>query len=149
MDTPYRFLHLNENSSVYEANVEMLSFAFVRNPLERVASAYYNKLIKDWSNQTKHYGFKAIRNEIIKTFRQENPYPTNVNPTPEEFVKYILQKVELNGILSLHDHIRPLWTLCPFCSLRFDVIGHLENFTQDSTFIFENMNIDVCIVRFT
>ena len=66
------------------------------------------------------------------------------SPTPKDFVEYILQQVELSGIYSLNDHLRPQWTLCPFCDLHFDVIGHLEDYEEDSAFIFNSMGIKVC-----
>ena len=45
--TLIRYLSLANDSSTIIASKSMLSIVFVRNPLERVASAYYNKLVKE------------------------------------------------------------------------------------------------------
>ena len=40
--------------------------------------------------------------------------------------------------------LKPMWAACPFCSVEFDVIGHLENFEKDAAFIFITMGLVVC-----
>ena len=80
-------------------------------------------------------------------FQDHHDYQSISSPTPKDFVEYILQQVELSGIYSLNDHLRPQWTLCPFCDLHFDVIGHLEDYEEDTAFIFNSMDIKVS--RFT
>jgi hypothetical protein len=37
-----------------------------------------------------------------------------------------------------------MWAACPFCSVEFDVIGHMENFEKDAAFIFITMGLVVC-----
>ena len=71
------------------------------------------------------------------SFRLERP------PNPEEFIQYILNLADSVGIQNLNKHIRPMWTMCPFCSIQFDVIGHLEEMDEDVTFILSTMNLTV------
>ena len=40
--------------------------------------------------------------------------------------------------------LKPMWAACPFCSVEFDVIGHMENFEKDAAFIFITMGLVVC-----
>ena len=39
--------------------------------------------------------------------------------------------------------LKPMWAACPFCSVEFDVIGHMENFEKDAAFIFITMGLMV------
>ena len=47
------------------------------------------------------------------------------------------------GPEELDNHIKPIWTSCPFCSVEFDVVGHLEEFDKDSAFIHVAMDLMV------
>ena len=53
-------------------------------------------------------------------------------PTPEEFIKYIIKTAKSIGPYALDNHIKPIWASCPFCSVEFDIVGHLEDFSKDS-----------------
>ena len=64
-------------------------------------------------------------------------------PTPEDWIQYILNLADSVGIENLNKHLRPMWTMCPFCSIPFDFIGHLEDMDEDVTFILNTMNLTV------
>ena len=64
-------------------------------------------------------------------------------PTPEEFVRYIIEKGNEIGPQNLDNHIKPIWASCPTCSVDFDLVGHLENFDEDATFIQNRMKLPV------
>ena len=53
-----------EDCSLKEANEKLVSFAFVRDPFDRLVSCYYNKMfLKDWF--TTEQDLKWIRDEIL------------------------------------------------------------------------------------
>ena len=105
-------------------------------------------LIDFWFALTKRANCFHVKNNFSQVGNTNNNFQDRhdqdiSSPTPKDFVEYILQQVELSGIYSLNDHLRPQWTLCPFCDLHFDVIGHLEDYEEDSAFIFNSMGIKV------
>ena len=53
------------------------------------------------------------------------------SPTIPEFVQYLIDFSNENGAINLNRHFAPQYTLCPFCFIDFDVIGHLEEAKVD------------------
>ena len=43
----------------------------------------------------------------------------------------------------MDNHIRPLWSSCPFCAIDFDIIGQLEDYEEDEKFIVEKLDLDL------
>ena len=83
---------------------------------------------------------------IFLRYRKVNPKKApnmDTRPTPKEFIQYILDSSKNKGPHKLDNHIKPIWTSCPFCSMEFDIIGHLEEFDVDSAFISDKMNLKV------
>ena len=66
------------------------------------------------------------------------------SPTPTEFVQYIIDTSQKIGSENMDNHIRPLWSSCPFCAIDFDIIGQLEDYEEDEKFIVEKLNLN-CI----
>ena len=46
-------------------------------------------------------------------------------------------------IRPLDPHIRPIWSSCPFCTIDFDIIGHLEDRDSDALFIANKLKFGV------
>lgn len=130
------------NQSFVQARDSLLSFVFVREPFERLVSTYHNKMVRDWSKPA--FDLRWMRDEILSMYRTKNlkSIPKE-KPTPEEFVRYIVETGRSRGPYQLDNHIKPIWTACPFCSVDFDIIGHLETFDKDSTFVTINMDLAV------
>lgn len=49
--------------------LKKFSFVFVRNPLSRLASAYYDKLVHNWNCGEGLPAYKPLRDEIISKYR--------------------------------------------------------------------------------
>ena len=64
-------------------------------------------------------------------------------PTPLEFSLYVLTEAEKVGVENLNPHWQSQWGCCPFCTLDFDIIGHLETFKADMDFIIRAMHWEV------
>ena len=64
-------------------------------------------------------------------------------PTPLEFSLYVLTEAEKVGGENLNPHWQSQWGCCPFCTLDFDIIGHLETFKADMDFIIKAMHWEV------
>lgn len=64
-------------------------------------------------------------------------------PTPTEFVRYIVDTAKEKGPASLDNHIKPMWTACPFCLVGFDAVAYLEESEDEFEFIAKALKIDV------
>ena len=136
-----RLFTIENGSSIREANSKLLSFVFVRDPISRIISAYYDKMYRDWSKP--QFDLTWMRNEIIANYRKIDQNSTNEIPTPTEFVQYILDSAQKYGAHNLDNHIKPIWASCPFCAIDFDVIGKIETRMEDATFISKSLHFPV------
>ena len=88
----------------FKANQGLLSFVFVRDPISRIISSYYDKMFGDWKQP--HFDLNWMRKEIISKYRQIDPLSTDEAPTPSEFVQYILDSADAFGSHNLGpDHV--------------------------------------------
>ena len=81
------------------------------------------------------------RKENLETLNSKNP--RSKIPTPLEFALYVIDEAAKNGVENLNPHWQAQWGCCPFCTLDFDIIGHLETFEEDMNFIVRAMNWQV------
>lgn len=91
-------------------------FAFVRNPWDRLASCWRNKVLEQ-----NFFEFEPIEYEKMKSF--------------ENFVKYIS---EVN-VESFDRHIRPQTSLIDINALDF--LGRMENFDKDACNVFSSLGM--------
>lgn len=80
---------------------------------------------------------------IVSRFRPRENLDLNLRfqiPTPLEFSLYVLDEASKVGVENLNPHWQSQWGCCPFCTLDFDIIGHLETFQTDMDFIIKAMN---------
>ena len=61
-----RLFHLQHDVSFLEANKKLFSFVFVRDPFQRIASAYYDKMDRNWNKPA--FVLSWMRNEIITRY---------------------------------------------------------------------------------
>ena len=141
-----RLFTIENGSSIREANSKLLSFVFVRDPISRIISAYYDKMYRDWSKP--QFDLTWMRNEIIANYRKIDQNFTNEIPTPTEFVQYILDSAERHGAHNLDNHIKPIWASCPFCAIDFDIIGKLESREKEVSLISERLDFPVRTQKF-
>jgi len=101
------------------------TFMFVREPLERLLSAYRDKVVED----------PEYKNLDIQIVRQYRP-PASVrryNVTFAEFVRYVLDEHAAGHFLD--GHWMPQNELCRVCQLRWDFIGHHETLHEDADYV--------------
>ena len=116
-------------------------FMFVRNPLERLLSAYRNKFTASYNT----YFPKTFGRKIIKRFR---PRPTNDSlakghdVTFEEFIKYLLDAKIRQGA-PMNAHWRPFHELCMPCTIPYDLIGKYETMDEDVSLALQQMRVNV------
>jgi len=103
------------------------TFLFVREPLERLVSAYRDKLVVD-------RGYH-VDMDIVRQYRphEYNASVKRYNVTFAEFVRYVLDKHSAGKVLDRH--WIPQNELCRVCQLRWDFIGHYETLLEDSDYV--------------
>ena len=114
-------------------------FMFVREPLERLVSAYKNKFTLRYNT----YFQERFGRKIIKNHRK-NPSKESLlrghDVTFSEFVQYLLTSYE-NGDL-LNAHWQHYYKLCHPCLIKYDFIGKYETFMEDAELILKLLNVN-------
>ena len=108
-------------------------FLFVREPFERLLSAYENKFVKrQWPWR---YIFKFER-DIYEKFSQVDP-SAGWNVTFKRFV-YFLNDFRFNQ----NDHWAPNARLCLPCDIEYDFIGHFKDMPEEAAYVLKKTGVD-------
>ena len=105
-------------------------FAFFREPLNRLASAYQDKL----DNRNNAFFEDKYGVYIIKTYRQNatsEALASGRGVTFEEFIQYLVDEVKKKPE-ELDFHWRPQHLVAQPCSVRYDYIGKFENLDEEA-----------------
>jgi len=112
---------------------------FVREPLERLLSAFRNKFVERGNTYFKdRFGRK-----IIKLYR-ENPSEESLElgttVTFMEFIKFLLDaRTEKDGY---NEHWRPFFDLCHPCHIHYNFIGKYESLDEDVDGLLKLLRVD-------
>ena len=103
------------------------TFFFVREPLERLVSAYRDKLVEN-----PIYNFDT---RIIREYRprEYNASVKRYNVTFAEFVRYVLDQRSAGQVLDRH--WIPQYEVCRVCQYRWDFVGHHETLVEDANYV--------------
>uniref|UniRef100_A0A2A4JZE3 Carbohydrate sulfotransferase n=1 Tax=Heliothis virescens TaxID=7102 RepID=A0A2A4JZE3_HELVI len=115
---------------IKKAQGDSITFLIVRHPLERLASAYNDKIVHAWPKSF----HDKMGHRIIKKYRRNSDY-TERYPVFEEFVWYVLD--EARAKRSLDMHWTPYTTFCTPCKFNFDVILKFETLDEDQRFLIQ------------
>ena len=106
-------------------------FMFVREPLQRMLSAYKDKFIHEHSYSV------AIRNEIVKAIR-----PEDYDPKGRNFVSF-LEFIQYYSDNKTRDHHwRQYEKICHPCVIDYDFIGHFETLEEDGPLLLKMAGLD-------
>lgn len=114
----------------------------VREPFERLLSAYRNKF-----TEKSPYFHKRFGRKIIRRYRN-NPRQEDIelgkNAKFDEFVRYITDPVttETEG---LNEHWDLYSSLCQPCLINYDFVGKYETLDDDIDYIMHDLGIDTFI----
>ena len=106
-------------------------FVFVREPLQRLLSAYNNKFIQIPSYTSK------LRKKIIQALR-----PQDFKPNGKNFVKFQEFIQYFSSNMSRNQHWRQYEKLCHPCVINYEFIGHLETLKEDAALLLKMAGID-------
>ncbi|XP_022907704.2 carbohydrate sulfotransferase 11 [Onthophagus taurus] len=109
---------------------DSLSFLIVRHPLERLMSAYKDKL----QHALPHSYHQQLGNQIIKKYRSKTFRKSDTRwPSFEEFILYLFDCIKDGETLDMH--WTPITEFCTPCMFDFDVIAHTETLQEDQEYI--------------
>lgn len=115
-----------------------VSFLIARHPLERLLSAYRDKL----QYSLPHTHHRKLGNEIIVKYRSKiktNGIKIEKWPTFPEFVLYLLECVKQGQPLDMH--WIPITEFCTPCLFNFTIIAHTETLQEDQQHIIKKANL--------
>ncbi|XP_051932972.1 carbohydrate sulfotransferase 11-like [Hippocampus zosterae] len=110
-----------------------LKFVFVREPFERLVSAYRNKFTRSYNTAFhKRYGTKIVRRH------RANPQPDALenghDVSFDEFVYYLVDPATQMEE-PFNEHWERVHSLCHPCLIHYDVVGKYETLEQDSSYV--------------
>ncbi|NXO25869.1 CHST9 sulfotransferase, partial [Cisticola juncidis] len=94
---------------------------FTRHPLERLVSAYRDKLL-----HSEPFYSTTVADQIKAMFRKNKTSPEKVSF--QEFVNFIIAKQPH----ALDIHWKPMFLLCDPCNIHYDIMGKYETLGLDS-----------------
>lgn len=114
-------------------------FLFVREPFERLLSAYKDKFTRK-TNVWKKYEKKIRRAVRVRL----GANATNLVDSEEiKFKDFITYLIDTNNKGSrLNEHWRHYHQLCHPCQINFDFIGHYETLEDDAPFVLHEAGVD-------
>ncbi|CAH1779820.1 unnamed protein product [Owenia fusiformis] len=138
--------HLTDYSKQDQKRIlsEYFKFMFIRDPLDRLISAWDDKF-----NHVKLYFSKRYGRDMIKKYR-ENPsgeaLRTGNKVKLEEMISYVRDIAEIK---YADEHWRPMTDLCDPCAIDYDMYGNFYNIEEESKFVFKNINTNISNMPFT
>lgn len=126
-------------------------FMFVRDPFERLLSAYKDKFTRQSDYVSKKYSKK-----IQWTVRERLGSSASVLADKQEikFSDFILYLIDVNSKGGRYnEHWQHYDNLCHPCKIKYDFIGHYETLEEDARFVLHHTGVDRFVsfppVRFT
>ena len=111
-------------------------FIFVRDPLDRILSAYRNKFLAQNIQFQVRYGRDIVRNYRKTSVSMDHVKGNDV--TFREFVKYLIDKK--NSFQRMNEHWMPMYELCQPCYVNYDFVGSFENLDLDTSALLEKIH---------
>ncbi|UYV73917.1 CHST13 [Cordylochernes scorpioides] len=106
---------------------------FVRNPYERLLSAYRNKLEHTYTS----YFQMRFGRKIIQQYRKNasaESLARGHDVTFEEFLQYVADLDTSDNFMAWNEHWRPVSSLCHPCHIDYDVVGKYESLQEDANY---------------
>ncbi|CAG9784084.1 unnamed protein product [Diatraea saccharalis] len=113
----------------------------VRNPFERLLSAYRNKLEGD--TPSAKYFQDRVGRRIIKAFRA-NPSNESLelghDVSFREFALFLTSRADELADVVTNEHWQPITSLCHPCLIKYTLVGKYETLLEDSVLSLHSIN---------
>ena len=129
----FKFLSQYSDEGIKLRLQSYFKFFFVREPFERLLSAYENKFVhKEWPwRAVLHY-----RNEIVNNYREIDPYSDD-EATFTKFIYYV------SGVgFNQNRHWATYDKLCHPCDIQYDFIGHFHDMPDEAPYVLRQTGMD-------
>ncbi|CAH7167934.1 Chst13 [Phodopus roborovskii] len=114
---------------------DYLAFLFVREPFERLASAYRNKLVQPHSAAfQRRYGTRIVRR--LRPHAQPDALSRGHDVRFAEFLAYLLDP-RTRRHEPFNEHWERAHALCHPCLVRYDIVGKFETLADDAAFVLD------------
>ncbi|MEQ2207847.1 Carbohydrate sulfotransferase 11, partial [Xenoophorus captivus] len=114
-------------------------FLFVREPFERLVSAYRNKFTLKY-NSSFH---KRFGTRIIRRYRKNATQDALINGADvkfKEFIDYLVDPAtQRDG--PLNEHWQTVYQLCHPCHIHYDMMGKYETLEEDANYILQLVGV--------
>lgn len=112
---------------------------FVRNPIERLVSAYRNKIEHpNTDNPSEQTIWDDIRSMILQQYRGINENTDPPYPTFSEFVKFLGD----SDLADMNEHYKPMTALCQPCAVHYHYIGNFATLRRDGDKILQYLHVN-------
>ena len=133
------FKFLSRDYSTEEVDLRLrtyFKFVFVRDPLERLLSAYEDKIVRDraW------YFHDSYSKKILDYFNRSVDPRSDNKITFEKFIYYI-------STIGFNEdrHWATYLNLCLPCDIQYDFIGHFNDMQEEATYILRQTGMDKAV----
>ncbi|XP_041051202.1 carbohydrate sulfotransferase 14 [Carcharodon carcharias] len=123
------FLGDLKNSEIKYRLKHYYKFLFVRDPMERLLSAYRNKFGEIEAYQ-RRYGM-----EIVRRYRKSVGQSKGDDVTFTEFLQYLVDE----DVETMNEHWMPIYNLCQPCAVTYDYIGSYERLQSDARHVLQSV----------
>ncbi|KAL6424107.1 hypothetical protein ACFW04_009766 [Cataglyphis niger] len=127
-----KFRHDENFNKTYEKISKTKRFLIVRDPLERLLSAYRDKLEH---MQSREYYYRRFGRRIALKYRQPGDNTTRLEPTFAEFLRFIANEKYFD------EHWAPYYHTCEPCALQYDYILKIETLDRDLNFFIQDTKL--------
>ncbi|KAF4521883.1 hypothetical protein B566_EDAN008396 [Ephemera danica] len=115
-----------------EALPSYMSFMIVRDPFERLVSAYRNKI-----EAFRHKFYRKMAREMIAKYRKAGSrYEGLKGPSFSEFVMHVVDTAD-----KPDEHWAPYYQFCTPCHVNFTVIAQVETLTRDQEYVIRHAGL--------
>ena len=112
---------------------------FIRDPRERLVSAYRNKIEHPVTNNPAEQTlWDDIRTVIVQFYRHTKEMNESSYPTFSEFVHFLSD----SDSADMNEHYKPMSALCQPCSVHYNYVGNFETLRRDADRILQYLNVD-------
>ncbi|CAK9817069.1 Carbohydrate sulfotransferase 11 [Anthophora plagiata] len=113
----------------------------VRHPLERLLSAYRNKLEAKHEKSSRYFQTRFGK-KIIRRYRHnatEESLRKGDDVTFREFVEFVTDN---SSNETRNEHWRPIYELCQPCLVNYNLVSKYESLVEDATEVLERMGVE-------
>ncbi|KAK1126914.1 hypothetical protein K0M31_004535 [Melipona bicolor] len=113
----------------------------VRHPLERLLSAYRNKLEAKHEKSSRYFQTRFGK-KIIRRYRQNATVESLKNGDDVTFREFVQFVTDASSNETRNEHWKPIYELCQPCLVSYNLVSKYESLVEDATEVLERMGVE-------